>query len=464
MDNTIALNSFYELQEEIFNTARDKEDRYNSFYHNMSITNSEDDSIYTIDYSNHKYFLDFGNIALQKILYNKSVARANDLSATFFTVTLPSKYHYFITTKSIYNPQTKKYETVKLDFDDWKVNPEYAFNTMEEGIEAGYKALSVFWRTFYNKIKVGSRKFSKLAKQMIYDVISEFHKTLQIHTHGVLYSNEELLPYIKQCFNATIDELGFHHNGCDIKQDFNSLDHITLYLVKYISKSLYSEADKESHFYELEKKSHSDFMVGWKSLLGKYSRIHKSSNTKIGIENYKKIYHNMSESDKELLLQRAKENNTCLLYEVEKHTYKVVHTTDTETEKIHTKYFNKDLKSPMFTIFIEQDKEKIDNSKKRESLLHYKSIFEKNNLDSNIIKLIDQQLEALPPYVTTYTVHTRIIQDCKNQIYNNDWFNTFYQNDMKHKYVDTEQLDDESIVENVLYLDALEENQTNFVI
>lgn len=466
MANTTLLESFYELQENIFISAKDKEEKYNSYYHNMTITNSKAKNSYNIDYSNHKYFSDFANITMQKVLYNKTMAKNNDnyKVATFFTISLPTQYHYFITTKKQYNPKIKKYETIRLDFEKWKVNPKYAFNTMEEGIEAGYKALSVFWRTFYNKIKVGSRKYKKLAKEIRYDVVNEFHKSLQIHSHGIIYSNVALLQYIKKCFKDTIKELEFDYKGCDLKQDFDNLDGASQYILKYISKNLYSDAEQESHFTEVEKKSHSDFMVGWKLLLGKYTRIHKSSNTKLGIENYKKIYHNLSKEDKELLITTAKENNTCLLYEIEQSTYKETSTVDRNTGEVKTKYLNQDLQFPMFQIFIDRDKEKLSNQERINNLLHSQSVYKKNNALNSIIKEIETTLINIKSYRYKYTTHSFIIKDKSRELYNKAWFSAIYQSNKEKTLQAIEQLDETILNDSTLYTDILNETQKNCII
>ena len=432
MNNEQIFESFYELQEALYLKASAKEERYNEYYHNMTIVNANAKSSYNIDYSNLKYFSDFGSSAMQKVLYNKTIAKQEDLVATFFTITLPSKYHYFITAKRIYNHNNRRYETQKLEFEDWEVNPNYAFNTMEEGIENGYKALSTFWRLFYNKIKTGDRRYKTLAKNLRYDLISEFHKTLQIHTHGIIYANEALLPYIKQCFNATIKELGFNRNGCDIKQDFVNNDGATQYILKYTTKFLRSDADQESHFYEMQKKSHADFMVGWKSILGRYSRIHKSSNTKLGIGIYKKIYRNLSQEDKELLLARALKNNTCLLYEIEQESFKVTTTIDKDTGEIKTKQLNAHLHTPMFHIEIEQSKERIPKEELLKDLLHQKSIYLKNSAPMEVVDALEKEIESLQstPTLYRYTIHSLVIKDASQQkLYDKSWFSAWYEAD-----------------------------------
>jgi len=154
MSNEQIFESFYELQEALYLKASAKEERYNEYYNNMTITNANTGSSYNMDYSNLKYFSDFGNSAMQKVLYNKTVAKQEDLVATFFTITLPSKYHYFITVKKIYDHKSRRYETKRLEFEEWQVNPNYTFHTMEEGIEVGYKALSIFWRLFFSFYKL----------------------------------------------------------------------------------------------------------------------------------------------------------------------------------------------------------------------------------------------------------------------------------------------------------------------
>jgi len=443
MSQEIIFDTFYELQESLFTIAREKEERYNNYYHNMTITNRATQSSYNMDYSNYQYFSDFGNIALQKVLYNKVVAKSSDLVSTFFTITLPSKYHYFITTQKIYNHQSKKYETKPLEFEDWRVNHKYGFNSMEEGIQEGYQALSLFWRTFYNKIKTGSRRYKQLAKNMRYDLISEFHKTLQIHTHGILYSHPDLLPYIQECFADTIKELGFNKQGCDIKQNFNNNDGATQYILKYTTKFLNSDANKEEHFYEMEFKSHADFMVGWKSLLGKYSRIHKSSNTKLGIGIYKKIYHNMSKEQKDILLAHAIENNTCLLYEIEQQTYKHTTITNKETGEIKTNTLNEELKEPMFKVVVKKDKEHIDKSELLKNLYHQKSIYEQRDTPTQILIELQERIEKInnSNNIYTYSLTHLVIQNTNDsEIYNKEWFSSYFNEDLEYEEEDMERI------------------------
>lgn len=371
--NNTHLDEFYELQEKFLKITEDKEKRQKDFFKHSYLKDYKSNETYKMGFNLESWYTKQGQSSLQKILYNKSISKDLGLSVSFMTFTLPSKFHKYLTTETVYDTKQKKYVRKPLKFDKWKINPKFGFKTIEESLEEGYKFLSKIWRYFYISVKK-NKKHKKKLENLKYDLVHEFHKTYQNHIHILMYHDKDLNDFIYEEWEKVIKKFDMNIKGQDIKQDFKKVDFGVNYILKYITKTLFInqknivvngveiEQDKENIVPDDEKRSYIEKFNGWKTVLGRHSRIHKSSNSKIGIGNYRKIYHNMSDKDKEVLLKRSKDNNTCLLYEVEKVTYKETHILDEKEKRV--KKFNEDIKDKcMFKVYIQKEvvrKQKID--------------------------------------------------------------------------------------------------------
>ncbi|MBW6488446.1 hypothetical protein [Sulfurimonas sp.] len=422
------LNEHYEIQERFIEIVKEKEKKQNDFFKHKYIKNSKKTEYYKMNFDLEKWYIKQGQLSLQKLLYNKSVSKDLGLNVSFITLTLPSRFHKYITTEKVYDKKRKKYVSKKLKFENWKLNKKFGFNSIEESIEEGYKFLSDVWRNLYLSIKLNEEHKEKM-ENMKYDVVSEFTKQFSNHLHILLYHDKKLNDFIHEEYRNILKKYEMNEKSNDIKQDFKKIDFGVNYIMKYITKTLFVnqknivvngveiEQDKEDIVEEQDRKNYIEMYNGWRTVLGKHSRIHKSSNSKIGIGNYKKIYHSMSEEDKKILLKRSKDNNTCLLYEIEKVTYKETHIKD--EDKIKIKTFNEEIKTKcMFQVYIEKEvvrkeKEIIDNRKfyKYIDKDKYKNMFKKDIERRNKFK-IDKEL-------TLNKLHKDLIDELEiNRIFN----------------------------------------------
>lgn len=316
-------------------TSIDSENDKNKFLQHKKLADYHNNKFIDMNFNAISDFKQYGEEIKQRILLNKTLSREAKLKPIFITNTLPSKYHPFV-------PGIKGKLLKNLPYKNWEINPNFEFDTILESCQKGSKELNNFYRTFYLKIKQGNRDFKEIAKNIKFDYILEYHKAGLIpHSHYLLYVPNEMLDYVEECFNETINELGF-------KKRFNKLEKIknieasSKYIFKYISKSI---TKSETQIRQLD---------GWRKLLK--IRLYKSSDTDIGIDNYRKIYKNMSEEDKQELLKLAKDNNTCLLYEIQNKTSVYKRTLEIDNSNIkHTQKVNDEV---YFNVTINRDKKK----------------------------------------------------------------------------------------------------------
>lgn len=425
--NTPHLEEFYDLQERFIKISEEKEYKQNKFFKHSYLKDKSTQEYFKMNFSFESWYTTQGQISLQKMLYNKSISKELGLSVSFITFTLPSRFVKYSTTEKVYDKKLNKYISNPLDFEDWKLNPKFDFDTIEESLEEGYKFLSKVWRDFYISVKKNREHKEKL-KNLKYDVVHEFTRQYQNHIHVLMYHDKKLNDFIYEEWKKVIKKFGMNIKGQDIKQDFKKVDFGVNYILKYITKTLFInqkntvvngveiEQDKEDIVLDDEKISYIEKFYGWKSVLGKNSRIHKSSNSQIGIGNYKKIYHNMSDEDKEILLKRSKDNNTCLLYEVEKVTYKETHIIDegkTRVEKL-----NEGIKNCMFKVYIEKEivrKERVDFHDDYINMYVDKSEFDTK-------KVIDKRLQE--QYTRTKEENLeQLHKELEHELYISDVFN-----------------------------------------
>jgi hypothetical protein len=133
----------------------------------------------------------------------------------FITLTLPSSYHQFKTTKN----------QKKL-----KRNKRYKGYTIEDG----YKKLQEIFRDLYNNFSVKrSGKAVKIKKHFIR--VIEPHKDYTPHLHAVLYIPSSYLGAFERRFKLIVDK--YHLEQVDY-QVLDKEQYAINYLLKYVSKSL----------------------------------------------------------------------------------------------------------------------------------------------------------------------------------------------------------------------------------
>lgn len=277
-----------------------------------------DDNRLVLEYSNAKYMKQFGHDIKQSILVNKTEAKEKDYTATFFTNTLLSRFQPFRTSRG----------DIKLPFAQWTVNPNFIYANLDEAISEGYLYLNSFLSAFLHKVKKNSRKHRKLAKEIKYNIILEPHRTLQVHSHGIIFHHPDLSDWIKECYERTLIEYNMPTATNDIKQNFGNIDGAIKYIVKYIQKNLQIantlDDQERKHDWIEQQKTDINVYLGWKLMLGNGARLHRSSRNKLDKRTSRLIYRVCGDAEeyKNATLNQATDNATCLRYEINNDTAK----------------------------------------------------------------------------------------------------------------------------------------------
>jgi len=312
--------------------------KQNNYFHKTFNVNNNTGQIQKLGFSIENWFNNQSQITFQRIMYIKELAKQRKLKPIFLTLTTPSMFHPFKT--------YKRGDCV----DNWDLNKNFGFDTIEESMKEGYSYLNNVWRNLYLNIKRGNRDFRELSKEILFIQTLEFHKSFIGHYHIVLFVPEKMTDWVEECYENVINEFGMSKKSNDfkyvfeseMKKDFdkydkydknsNEYDGVVNYIVKYITKNLEDNNEDFGDFQRL--------MFGWKRSLGNRVRLIKSSNIPITLEVYKKVYYNLTEELKEELMKNVEKNNTCLLWEIEKITYYKKDIVNVSGEVVRSKEFN----------------------------------------------------------------------------------------------------------------------------
>ncbi len=334
----LLLNEYKQLKDLYIDIARKTEFEKIAFAKKNIVQNKKTGEMFIIKSDFKSYIKTYFNTIIQRLIYNKQIAKENNLIPFFITFTAPSEFHPFKT----YN---------KKNIDDWELNENFAFNSVKEASYLAYKKLNEIFRYFYLTLKTGNKKLRKYGKDIKYNAFFEYHKTFIPHLHFLVYVPEEISEnWIYKAYNKTLEKFVMNKKSNkiieitavnemeeveNIDNNIDALDGAVLYISKYISKNLkdimeipddlenLNDILDDKIFEKFKQKEQNLYLyMGWK--IFNNIRIFRGNNTEIGIANYKRIYTKLSEEEKEELLKKAKENKTCLLYEIEKQTYRYI--------------------------------------------------------------------------------------------------------------------------------------------
>jgi len=327
----LLLKEYKSLKNEYINYAKLVEKSRLRFSSKYVVRNKKDNQIFILKSDFKSYLKNYFNTIIQRLIYNKQIAKEKRLIPFFITFTLPSSYHPFRT----YN---------KKSIDNWELNENFKFNSIKEATEEGYFQLTQIFRYFYKTLKTGKREIREYGKEVRYNGFFEYHKTFIPHFHFLVYIPEELADWIYVVYDNTLEKFGMNPDSNKIieikaindmdqveneNNNIDALDGAVLYISKYISKNLKEIMDIPDNLEDLKdildsetfdnykiKEKELYTYIGWKLINN--IRIFRGNNTKLGVNNYKKIYGTLTEEEKNKLLDQAKQNKTCLLYEIEK--------------------------------------------------------------------------------------------------------------------------------------------------
>jgi len=328
----LLLNEYKNLKKLYIDFAKKIEYERLDFAKKNIIKNRKNNEMIMIKNDFKSYIKSYFNTIIQRLLYNKTIAKNENLIPFFITFTAPSAYHPFRTFG-------------KKSVENWELNENFAFDSVKIASFEAYKKLNEIFRYFYKYLKTGKRSIRKHGKNVRYNGFFEYHKTFIPHFHILVYIPEELAEWIYKAYNETLNKFGMNPKSNKIieimplnedeNNDIDELDGAVLYISKYISKNLkdifeipdnldnLSDILDNEVFEEFKQKEKNLYLyMGWK--LFNNIRIFRGNNTEIGISNYKKIYSRLNENEKNELLNKAKSNKTCLLFEIEKITSRFI--------------------------------------------------------------------------------------------------------------------------------------------
>jgi len=360
----LLLDEYKELSGFYVEYAERIEKNRNKFNSGKIIKDIRTNQIFILKNDFKSYLNSYFNTIIQRLIYNKKKAEKENLTPFFITFTLPSCYHPFKTYK-------------KDNIDSWELNENFKFNSVKEAINEGYLQLNLIFRYFYLYIKTQNRKYRKQLKNLRYNVFFEYHKSFLPHLHLLIYlpQDPEIENWLLQSYNKTIEKFKMNpesnkiikiENKKENDKELKKLDGAVLYISKYISKNLKKLfeipdnlndlkdiiSDKEFNNFKIKERELYKY-IGWKTYHN--IRIFRGNNTKIGIKNYSKIYYSLEEQEKKELLEQAKKNNSCLLFEIENLITRYTKILDKKQNKQNKKIFKNNFKYKIIEV---KEKEK----------------------------------------------------------------------------------------------------------
>ena len=370
----LLLNEYKNLKNLYVDIAKNAELEKIKFAKKNIIQNNKTGEMYIIKNDFKSYIKNYFNTIIQRLIYNKQIAKENGLVPFFITFTAPTAYHPFKT----YN---------KKNIDNWELNENFAFNSVREASTKAYKKLNEIFRYFYLTLKTGNKKLRKYGKEVKYNAFFEYHKTFIPHLHFLVYVPVEIAEnWTLKAYNKTLQKFGMNPKSNKIikieainemenvknkDNNIDALDGAVLYISKYISKNLkdimeipenlndLKDIIDDSLFENFKQKEENLYLyMGWK--IFNNIRIFRGNNTEIGIANYRRIYGKLEKAEKEALLAKAKENKTCLLWEIEKNTYRYVEIKNENNEIVKKDKCKKDYSAKFFIKEVKQKKENYD--------------------------------------------------------------------------------------------------------
>ncbi len=294
LQNTKLYKEHTALRDKYYKTSLEKEQKQQSYYKKMTLANMQTGETVNMNYSFENYYKKYTKSIEQKVYALEAIAKKRGLVPIFVTMTLPREYHPF---RSIKHKNGRLYTSV---------NPDFAFESIEHAISAGYECLNRAYKTMYKRIK-------NSVSDLLYVKVVEAHKTMLPHFHVLFFVPKSENKIIVKNFDKIKTEFSLdQYDLSEIQQDESDktkietvktdISRASKYIMKYITKNLSSGED----FFTAR------LLDGWK-------RVHKirmitSSNLPLSLADYRTIYHSLDEDRKNSLLHEAKEKGINLFY------------------------------------------------------------------------------------------------------------------------------------------------------
>jgi len=202
-----------------------------------------------------------------------ALAKSENLTPLFLTLTLPSQFHPFKTLKNKKQINNKNFKYEKL----------------EDAIKEGYQELKNIYRIFYKRVKNHS-------KNIYYIKVVEPHKSLIPHMHVMLFVEIKQITVIKKLFYKVCKEHKLQRVEFDESLLTDNINNAIGYIMKYILKTLNSKDEFFKRWVDGWRKNHK-------------IRACEMSNLPLSIEIYKKLYYSLSTELKESIQKEIEEKN-----------------------------------------------------------------------------------------------------------------------------------------------------------
>lgn len=335
-NHPLVLEYKYLIRKKYQKISEVRELKSNRFLSKCIIKNVVNDEMFTIKQDVIEEFNETKNLIYLKCKELERITKEEDLEPIFVTLTNPSQYHPFITSKD-------KSKFVRL-------NEKFNFLNIEDSVDESYNNVNKIFREFYKNVKKRENKEMKFIK------IIEPHRSLICHLHRILYIKKGTYLNVKEKFERIKEK--FELEQCKLERLTDSRG--SSYIIKYLLKNNKTEDIRKFDGY---KKNHN-------------IRIFTMTNLPLSTTIFKKLYY----SNKELNLQIIKDiKNGVSKYQNLYHFY----TKNTEIKEIKQdikeknlfKFFNKENKK-MFLVFKKTRVEENEIYKKDKKLIEEKFITE----------------------------------------------------------------------------------------
>ncbi|MCT7406389.1 replication endonuclease [Aliarcobacter cryaerophilus] len=335
-NNPLVLEYKYLIRKKYQKISEVRELKSNRFLSKCIIKNVVNDEIFTIKQDVIEEFNETKNLIYLKCKELERITKEEDLEPIFVTLTNPSEYHPFITSKD-------KTKFVRL-------NEKFNFLNIEDSIDESYINVNKIFREFYKNVKKRENKEMKFIKMI------EPHRSLICHLHRILYIKKGTYLNVQEKFERIKEK--FELEQCKLERLTDSKG--SSYIIKYLLKNNKTEDIRKFDGY---KKNHN-------------IRIFTMSNLPLSTTIFKKLYY----SNKELNLKIIEDiKNGVSKYQNLYHFY----TKNTEIKEIKQdikeknlfKFFNKNNKK-MFLVFKKTRVEENEIFKKDKKLIEEKFVTE----------------------------------------------------------------------------------------
>lgn len=322
LQKTKRYKEFSRLADKYYKVSLEKERNQQSFFKNNTIVNRQGEC-FQMYHSFEKYYKAYTKSIEQKVYTIETLSKEKNLVPVFVTLTLPSSYHPF---------QSIEYNGKRLYTG---LNKEFRFDFISLAISEGYQFLNEIYRIFYKRIKAK-------VQEMLFIKVFELHKTLIPHLHTLFYIDKSEIRIFRKCFakicvefNLNETEISFEEIDDDTSsnQMRTGINRASLYMMKYITKNLNDNRDiYEARVIDGIKREHKIRMV-------------TMSNLPLSLSDYRVIYHNLGEENKEKLLVEAKKSESNLFTYLLKNIYQATVLSDTDSNSKRLKQYGKIEKS-----------------------------------------------------------------------------------------------------------------------